>query len=271
METQPLTVLTFSQRMGLAEVKPTYQGQSMDRDLRTRLWNAVYEHFIMKLSRPGLSLKKISPIIRYIWTDFVRDKIDKIIHYQRIGPVAFYKWVGDCMFNAPFNRVFDFIEFLIPILESEEDLSDVEFILDCNTALEKEGSVFRIVNKKVVPLINGNEVMKLEQVFQQTATEEFAQTGFEKALALFTDRQHPDYNKVILEALQVVDWALARYPAHKISHDGLSPIAVHNNCMIRIREVLSEPGTVATFEEARYWLMVCAALVNYLKEKGGEE
>lgn len=112
------------------------------------------------------------------------------------------------------------------------------------------------------------EVKKV--IAQAVATEAEDQIGshFSRAMELMANRNDPDYNLAVLEAIAAVEETLRKYP-DKIIHDVLSPITVYGNVMINIKQVLSGSGPTLNFEEAKYWLMTCATLLNYLKTTAG--
>ncbi len=74
--------MKFSQRIGRRPVKTVLQVESMDEDLRNRLWNTVLEDFLGNLSdyaKYGESNKRKA--LRAVWKEFFKKPIDNIPKY----------------------------------------------------------------------------------------------------------------------------------------------------------------------------------------------
>ncbi|NII29278.1 hypothetical protein HB364_29635 [Pseudoflavitalea sp. X16] len=265
MNNNSTIAMNFSQRIGLAEVKHPFQVDTMSETLRTRLWNALYGNFLVRLHHlSGWSDKKRILLITSIWGDFFMQTVDKLVwKYNGIDPDSFEECMKERFYKADYNRVFDFIEFTIFLLDQADAKAVDPFINACNQALEKEGSVYRVVNRIVIRVTNDTE---LKEIAQAAATEAEDQIGshFSRAMELMANRNDPDYNQAVLEAIMAVEETLRQYP-DKIIQDMLSPVAVYGNVMINVKQVLSGSGPTLTFEEAKYWLLTCATLLNYLK------
>lgn len=257
--------MNFSQRVGLIEAKLPFQVNTMNEDLRTRLWNAMYANFLVRLHHvSGWSDKKRTQLIVSIWADFFMQAVDKLT-WQAYGvkPDSFQASIKDWIYKAEYYEVFDFIEFSISLLDQADTKAIEPFINACNHALEKEGSVYRIVNRIVIRATNGTELKEMAQAVAAEAEDQLG-AHFSKALQLMANRNDPDYNQAVLEAIAAVEEALRHYP-DKVVQDVLSPVTVYGNVMINIKQALSGSGIAVTFEEAKYWLLTCATLLNYFK------
>lgn len=144
-------VRLFSERHGLAPEKAPYQEDSLDDELRHALWNAAFKH-IFFLFEPDVKeeYKHRTAIYRAILLDFhrhgahcVEDEYNDEEYDELIGGVQ------EVYYDGEWNKVFDFIEFMI-ILASQYDIDVLPFIEACNAALEKECSVYRVVDGKLI-------------------------------------------------------------------------------------------------------------------------
>lgn len=261
--------MNFSQRAGLAEVKLPFQ-VDMSKALRTRLWNALYANFLVRLHHlSGWSIKKRTHLITSIWSDFLVKPINQLAWgYAGIDAGPFEVYTQEWFDKADYNRVFDLIEFTVSLLEQADAKAIGPFIHACNEALKKEGSVYRVVNRMVIRLTNDVELKAIEQAVA-AETEDPDRSRFSEALEGMANRMDPDYNQVALKAIAAVEETIRKYPRDKIICDIVSPLTIYSNSMINMKRVLSGSGVTLTFEEARFWLLTCATLINYLKEKAG--
>lgn len=268
MESNVMPAMNFSQRMGIMELRIPVQVNSLDKDLRAGLWNALYSHFLGKLSTSNRTTKKARQLVVTIWTDFFRDTLDTLPS-QTWGYGGFLqRHAKEYIFEEAYNRVFDFIEYIIPLIEQAEPDELDGFIADCNKALEKEGSVYRIINRIVVRTIRAIGYNGNEQTGEPETEERSGNLYFANALELMADRKDPNFNQAIGEAIKAVEWTLEKYPALTTPDNALSPLAVYHQNLLSLKQVLTEPGTAATVEETKYWLIICAAIINYLKGAG---
>lgn len=267
MHTELTNDMKFSQRMGITAIKTGFQADSLDKDLRTRLWNALYANLLIRTENTNSwSLKKNNQLIILIWTDFFMHTADQLsVRFNRIEPDSLIKYMKQWMLEAEYYQVFDLIEYIIPVIEEVEPKAVIPFMNDCNKALEKEGAVYRVVERKVIRIMAGTEVKALEQAAQGATAGEPVNIHFIKALELLAERKAPDYRQAIIEALAAIDESLQYYDADKIIPDPLSPITAYVNNLGSIRQALEEEDLAVTFEAAKYWLVVCAALINYLR------
>lgn len=269
MESNVMPAMNFSQRMGIIELRIPVQIDSLDEDLRARLWNALYIHFLVKFSWGEWPVKKTSPIVITIWTEFFKHTVDELPTHGSGHGAYIQSRVKKWLFEAEYNRVFDLIEYMIPFIEQHQPKGLDGFITDCNKALEKEGSIYRIVNRMVVRTIRAVEYNVDEQTGKPETEANAGSACFADAVELMADRNNPHFNEAIAEAIKSVEWTLENYPVLTTPDNALSPLTVYHQHIIPLKQALTEPGTAATFEEAQYWLIVSATLINYLKRAAG--
>jgi hypothetical protein len=166
------------------------------------------------------------------------------------------------------NRVYDFLEFLISIENFEPYKNDL--VLSLN----------QVIDNIIVPLISEIEVEEIEKAVQS----KYSQTSnhIKKALELYSKRPIADYKNSIKESISAIE-ALARIILNKPSAT-LSALAEKLNIHPAFKEGIkklyswtSDEGGIRHSEngkelnigvnEARYMLVQCSALANYIISK----
>jgi len=151
----------FSQRYGFKLVRTILQKDSIDDELRNRLWNALkdfywetiknYESLIKRLIKTSEiyeHLIKISEkFFKKLWDKFFKKPLDEIewylIHYDYSELIRkkIYPW----FFNCNWYEVYDFLEFIVTTFPDKQ--INEKFIEYCNQILEEEKSAYRFVEK----------------------------------------------------------------------------------------------------------------------------
>src|ERR1700674_3062545 len=106
-----MSMTLFSQRKGLIPVRMTLQIDSMDTDLRNRLWDIVSVFYWKAhgyyLSHDGNN-HQLQLIVRRIWHSYFKKPMDTIDDRWPLclGELRAY------FFGCPWHGVYDFIEFI---------------------------------------------------------------------------------------------------------------------------------------------------------------
>ena len=267
--------LSFSERNGIIPAKEI-QLNSMDADLRNRLWNEI--HSI--LSSP---LQQSSVLI--IWTDFFKEPRDLLLNTHS-GRSQLHK-IRVRYLAMSWNRVYDLTEFICKRGDGKLDITSHlirKFIESCNSILEKEVSAYRIIDKNVVPITSQTELNEIEEALQPSMTN--VANHLERALELLSDRNNPDYPNSIKESLSAVEaicrkivqndkltlgQALNAMKSIEKPHFHPSMINAFSNMFgyasadSGIRHAAYDSGKDIPFTEAKFFLVVCSAFVNYLQ------
>ena len=185
--------------------------------------------------------------------------------------------------NSPWYSIYDFIEKYIDISNSK----DSEIISEkFNKILEQEGAAYRIVDGLVVPITNEMELAAIEGAMETPY--EAVNVHIVNALSLFSDRKSPDYKNTIKEAISAVESICAIITNSEGSDSMLSKsikrlkdkgIHIHPLLEQAIKSLYNytcdESGirhggdkVIEIYpEDAKYMLVTCSAIVNYLIEK----
>ncbi len=193
---------SFSQRMGIKKTK-LEQIDSMDDDLKTAIWNAIYR-VVIKNSEHSVSFKYMNDFAVSVWTDFYKRTVDNAPHvnnYQSWN--RFTPQFKQDFFSLEWNRVYDLMEYLTNdihlTLEQQED-----FTKECNVALQKELSAYRFIANKITPITSNEEVKEINEAL--TAFGPYADY-LDKSLKLLANRTSPDYTNSFKESINAVEAA----------------------------------------------------------------
>jgi len=278
--------LLFSEREGLKPIKDKLQIDSMDKDLRNGLWNAFYEHYwqqIIKnaLATSGIPLwgypESIKEFFRSLWADYFKEPIDAIDYDKALEDIK-----SKVFNNSARHEVYSFLEFVVKSCPNEDIKS--RFMKECNRVLEREHSAYRFIGELIIRIDSKEEKKEIEEALQ--ASPKPVREHLNQALALFADRENPDYRNSIKEAICAVEalcklivgedkvtlgkalkWIEGKgvklHPAFKTALDKLYGYASDEG---GIRHSLMEESKIY-FEDAKFLLVCCSAFINYLIAK----
>lgn len=176
--------------------------------------------------------------------------------------------------------VYDFIEKSLYVAKSKE----LEKIY--NRIMEEEGSLYRIVNGLVVPIINDEEIESIQNA--SSTKYESVNNHIEKALELLQKRQNPDYENSIKESISAVESLCSIITGNDSKNNTLGNtldliegkgIHIHTALKEAFKKIygyasdekgIRHAGAIengAKREDAIYMLVSCSAFVNYLIAK----
>lgn len=272
---------SFSQRLGLKPVKTTLQKESMDDELRNRLWNSLCI-FYWDSAQEGRSYGNhdynagIDTFLKRLWHNYFKRPTDTIKQY--------WFQVSDELrtryFHMTWNEVYDFIEFVAYNHPSDE--KNERFMQFCNRVLEEDLVGYRFVDGLITPLTSPEEIKEIEDAVNSSVQP--VKDHLVRAMELFSDRKAPDYRNSIKESISAVEAlcglitgagtlgqalkelekkGLVLHPALK---DGFGKLYGYANDAGGIRHALQEESSVGA-EDARFMLISCSAFINYLTTK----
>jgi hypothetical protein len=277
--------MRFSQRIGKRPIKMLLQIESIDLDLKNRLWNSLLEDFFNELSDDSRhSNTAKTNICKLIWKEFFGNPIDKISKYTngRIYPQGCIDHIRLWFYKAEWYDIYDLIEFITETTE----INTTYFIESCNKALEKEVAGYRIVNNKIVQITSENEINEIEEAINYTDKWKSVNTHLSTALEYLADRNTPNYRNSIKESISSVesmckiitnddDTTLGKalneieknITLHRALKSAFSSLYGYTSDAGGIRHSLLEDDIEIGFEDAKFILVSCSAFINYLKVK----
>ncbi len=273
--------MRFSQRHGLTPGLKAIQNDSIDIDLRNRIWNLIHVTLFDKYD-PGYRMSGYvvgsnkHDVLKVIWSKFLKEPTDTIPSYYSDARLL----IREMYFEWPWHKVFDFVEFLINDAESFLNFRDMGTAL--NYILEEESSGFRIVGNLVVPIVAPEEIEAVEDAI--AAGESFPGVGkhISEATRKLSDREAPDYRNSIKESISAVESACMTLTGdpkatlgtalavieresniHRALKAGMSSIYGYTSDEQGIRHAMIEDSTV-TFADAKFMLVACSGFIKYL-------
>ncbi len=277
----------FSKRYGYQPEKPI-QANSMDGNLRTSLWNCLYEHF-WSFRRPvpnpsarprlaGRSVKgSLSKVIESLWTRHLRWPADEIPNIWS----KLFSLLKDYYFACEWYKVYDFLEFLAPQADSITETNTEKFAQCCNRTLEEEHSAFRFVGPYIAPITNEIEVKEIEKAL--STPYDVVRVQIRSAVEKLSEKPKPDLRNCIKESISAVETA-ARLAAndpkgtlgkllpilkeeinlHPAQVEGFKKLYGYtSDDESGIRHGMMDKDDL-TVDDARYMLVICSAFANYL-------
>ncbi|QWI77356.1 hypothetical protein JG486_12325 [Bacillus mycoides] len=283
--------MKFSERMGFVPVKELIQVDSMDNDLRNRLWNA----FESTIVRPGILSSDSRYITRYSpkstiekfilkqWSDFFKRPLTQL-------PSQYMYWlesVEEYFLDCQWYQVYDFIEFTVQNHDFEH--RTIQFKTECNRILECELSAYRFVENTLVRINSQQEMDSIENAINFKSSKTFVDRHIEQALRLMANRENPDYINSIKESISAVESickviaddekgtlgnALSKLEEkgiliHDTLKEGFKRIYWYTSDSDGIRHAHKDIPNVS-FEDAQFMLITCSAFCNYLIEKANK-
>ena len=281
---------SFSQRKGLKPVKNILQVDSMDDDLRIKLWNNLHIFYWQNVKTgirnsflKDFNNSSIVTLIMQLWKEYFINALDTLSDdWDEV-----YKVVKEYFFKCTWYEAYDLIEFVsahypVPHFNSV-------FIKSCNRILETELSAYRFVGGKITQITSDVEISEIQQALEIPVSP--VQEHLKQALDLLADRKNPDYRNSIKESISAVE-ALCRLIAkdddaslgkaldeiektgvielHKALKDAFHRLYGYtSDKKTGIRHALiNEPNL--NFEDAKFMLVSCSAFINYLVIKSSK-
>ena len=269
----------FSVRTGFAQL-PASQINSMNDELRTCLWNALY-NFLNRGDLIDNSLVFRGPptfvqeVAAYrclrLWADFFNQSEDQFSVHNIISLLA------SLFRRIEWYRVYDLIEFIL-----ETDIVHAgDFCGACERCLRKHNSAYRICGRKVVPITSEQEIAEIDSAINSEHPS--PRDHIRSALSLFANRTTPDYPNSIKESISAVE-SLAKIVTgkekatlgeltrelgelHPAFQQALGKLYGYTSDAQGIRHAAFDNPAQIRQEDARFMLVVCSAFVNYIEAK----
>ena len=277
-----MTKMRFSDRIGVTEPSQLLQMSSMSSSLRSRLWNVLREDALSESD-----IYHPLNIFRYIADKFLKVPLDDVPKqaYQQVSylhNLFFQEW--------KWYDVYNFVEFVVDNYENvgyrRPGIFD-SFVRKVNMILEDELAGYRIIERTITPLTNKAEVESIQDTFSSVKNRfDGTQTHFGTALQLFSKRPDPDYRNSIKEAISAVESLVTTIAGEKDfaralrmlrEKLGLHPAFV--GALEKLYGYTSDEDGIrhgifdapdAGFDEAKFMLVTCSALVNFVIGKAKE-
>ncbi len=268
--------MSFSIRQGYKTTISQLQTDGISTTLLNSIWNVLDVNIWQKPPYSTFMLRGIDFVKFYqaLWFDHFKLPIDQIP--DRISQTSLY--IRNHFFKCEWYEVYDFVEFVLNYFKDEEANKNMNIIL------EREFSGYRYVGNFITPLTSEEEIKAVNDAI---ISDDFpgVKVHLQTALALFSNRQSPDYRNSIKESMSAVE-SILRVIAENANaklKDVLKQLSKDNkihpaleSAFINlygytsdaegIRHSLLDESNLNP-EDARFFLVSCSAFVNYLKAK----
>lgn len=270
----------FSQRKGISPANKALQVESIDQELKNRLWSGLTLHI---WNRYNSEYNRVESLIKEIWLHHFKQPIDTVPAFDRGHPSS-YKVIRDYFFECNWWQTYDFIEFIIrwaPEAWSEQ------LKVTLNMFLEDENAAYRIVDNEIVDITDQNEIEAIETALDKSA--KTIKIHLSRSLALLSDRKKPDYRNSIKESILAVEAAcqlLTGMPKatlgdcikvirksetmHSAFEQALLKLYGYTSDEGGIRHALSEDSNSPSYADAKFMLVASSAFINFLWTKIAE-
>lgn len=295
----------FSEDMGFNPCNTKMQNDDLDDKTRTLIGNQLFSicstifdsaqngryNFLYILKPPYNDSRR-----NFMGSDFCRSLLSNVFGRSvRRDPDLIYPWKNDfteisqVILEAPYNEVFDILWFTCNWISryTTSDFSKGMYTA-LNSLFEEEYVGYRFIAGKIVPITDKTEMQEIEEACQTPF--EGARIQLQKALGFLSDRKHPDYKNCIKESISAVESVckvIANKPKAELGdalkaliasgypiHGGLKSaiLALYGyTCEAGgIRHAERATESTVTFEEAKFMMVTCGAIVNYLVAEYGK-
>lgn len=263
---------SFSKRNGIADLS-VLDPKIISEALRNRLWNATSNYIDNFGYRPSRN-----DVIGSLWDVFFKQDLDSLKRgYTRHSQKYYHlDQVKLEFFNLEWNRTYDFLEFLLTF-----DHPNRKYFFEIlNSIFNDEGAQYQIVNGIISPLISEVETDAIKNALESTLPP--ATNHLQRAFEKFSKRPTPDYLNSIKESISALEALvktilvtpngtlgelvdqLSIHPALKV---GIKKLYGWTSAEGGIRHSEKEGQFLIDENEARYMLVQCSALVNYVSSK----
>lgn len=278
--------LSFSQRYGYKEVRDVFQIHEIDEELKNGIWNALQITCLNGTyhldSNFATNDQWLIDLCGVLWTGYFKERIHRL-------PRSWYSFEEELEHYfyevAQWYDIYDLIEFISKKITGN---SYDEYKIEINIALEEEMSGFRLIGKKITPIVDEVEIQSIESAINNSELKHVS-IHIESALKLMSDRENPSYRNSIKESISAVEGVaklitndkkatlkpaldkldeLLSMPLHGGLKAGFLNIYGYTSDGDGIRHALTE-NTNISFEDAKFMLVACSAFVNYLISKAG--
>ena len=276
--------MKFSEKYGFKSARETIQTDSITIELRNSLWSLLttfiwdqvaYSQFygtkfLSKESNPAMH-----SLTRNLWFGYFKKPLDMLSSdWKDVS-----QELREYFFTCQWYEIYDFIEFIV----QNYPYKDLDrFVQVCNSTLQREMSGYRFVGKEIAPITNEQEIHAIDTALGESRGP--VRTHLGRALELMSDRAAPDYRNSIKESISAVESLVAATVGEKGTlgqlikklednihlHPALGKtfgiLYGYTSDAGGIRHALMESPTV-TFEDAKFFLVVCSAFVNFVQAK----
>jgi len=288
-------MVLFSQRKGIRPVTKALQKESMDDDLRNRLWTGIQIGFWNHLYDPLYEYEpEESPafmvewVVRSIWIDYFKEPLDTLPGSKRTYDDYFswlaYQRIRTHFFQSAWWESYDLIEFLMKRIPKEWQK---QLRTRLNHFLKEENSAYRLVGDEVIEILDEHETEAIESALDKGIRA--SDSHLSRALELLSDRKQPDYRNSIKESISAVEATCQVFTdkpkatlrdclqvikrngtVHPALEEAFKKLYGYTSDDGGIRHAMTENSVPPSFSDAKFMLVGCSGFINFLWTKASE-
>lgn len=268
----------FSDRIGVTKMREVLQTDGISIELRNTIWN----YLSVRLLEQESGLDKVTENLCF---GFFKLPIDELPYHTLDLKI----WLKRKYFELEWHDVYNLLEYLLPNISNftEGYLTESDFIEVLNQLFEKENSGFRFIDGILSQITNEQEKESIEESISKAETKELYGTAkhLKTAVEYLSKKPKADYRNSIKESISAIeslvkqitgekggglDKSLAildeKVTFHKAFKQGLLKLYGYASDEGGIRHAILEEKDIG-FDEAKFMLVSCSALVNFLIAK----
>ncbi len=287
----------FSERIGKPTCAVTIQLDEFDDRTRTFISNLLFDFLQITFQNAEQFRKQpYGNIPTPLSSDFCKDLGQDVFSFcNHLKEGYVYKWddfyttnIENVLNNASYNEVLDLLEYICNWLSAKTYSCSEQFQKSFNSLFQQEYVGYRFVSGQIVPITDELEIREIEQACKTPF--DGARAQLQKALGFLSNRENPDYKNCVKESISAVE-ATCRIITEKDSAtlgEALKLLAKHglklHPCLNSgidklysyacdqggVRHAEHEAESIVTFEEAKFMMVTCSAIVNYLVAEYGK-
>jgi hypothetical protein len=268
--------LTFSERNRLIP-QPAVQLGSVDDRLRNGIWNTIYDLLLKNIAFQGYGQPYPIDLFDFwslIWRKYFRFRIDEM----PAEPSLLLRDIKAMYFDMPWHSIYDFVEAIYRECNHKE-VRDL-FLENINEVLKRDNSGYRMIDGIISAITSDQEIIEIERAIEYP--ESFS-THIRCALQLLSDKKNPDYRNSIKESISAVEALCfkasglrefekaikalqSQIGLHGALRTGFMNLYGYTSNDQGIRHALMDEQNL-DFEDAHFFMIACAAFVNYAQCK----
>jgi len=262
--------IRLRERLGMTPPPKLRMDEISDR-LRMAVWNTLYTLYINHMGTMGHRAATLTHSLRWDVAAFGHNLgalVDRLKH--------------EFLSEAKSWEFYETLDIVARGFAGLPGLSGDGYWRMWNDVLSDDGAAFRFVNSELVPLTNEAEIAEVEMALRsplQTVREHI-----DTALKKLAERPEPDVRNAIKEAISAVEGALkvttgrtkgdlgdalpdfeVRYGAlHGAFRGAIEKLYAFTSDEKGVRHSLLDAGAKVDLDDARFMVVACSALSNFL-------
>lgn len=284
--------MKFSERYGYVKPVEVLKRGYLDNEGITALCNC-YDHLAMWFNHYDVNTgghsydESYTELEETIWCFYMNKRRNDFYGYNshKIAATAYlqsneYEW---------YTKI-DLIEFTISVLRMKTPKNDRHyatvvdsFVKILNSTFKRLDYAYRVVDDQIVEITDQEEIAAIEEAVKYKSA---VKTHLEEALKHLSNRLNPDYRNSIKESISAVEalcreitgestlgdalrvWEKKGVKIPTFLKSGIEKLYIYtNDKRTGIRHALMDDAEMPAYDEAKYMLVTCCALVNYIQGK----